>query len=125
MRTSQNKLHPSLEKQIVRSLAQTVVDLKDIDEAETFLRDFFNESELETFAKRLSVVYWLKKGRSYANIKNNLKVSSATIATIHSLLEKNGIKLAVKKLEAEEWANLWAEKISKAWPSGLKKFVRK
>lgn len=117
MRLSQDKLHPSLKNQIVKTLAQTIVDLKDIDEAHTFLQDFFKESELETFAKRLSIAYWLKKGRSYSNIKQNLKVSSATIATVQGLMHKTGIGLALKKLEAEEWANVWAEKI--------RKFVRK
>ncbi|MFZ5932469.1 MAG: YerC/YecD family TrpR-related protein [Patescibacteria group bacterium] len=113
MRTSQNKLHPSLKAQIVKSLAQTLIDLKDSEEALTFLADFFNESELETFAKRLCVAYWLKKQRSYTNIKDNLKVSSATIASVHTLLEKPGLKLALKKLEAEEWASEWAKKIKK------------
>lgn len=117
MRTSSIKLNPSFENQIIKTLAQTLVDFKNIDEAFTFLTDFFNQSELETFAKRLAVAYWLKKGRSYSNIKNNLKVSSATIASVQSQMEKPGIKLAIRKLEAEEWANVWAEKI--------RKFVRK
>jgi TrpR-related protein YerC/YecD len=111
MRISQDPLHPSLKNQIVKTLAQTLVDLKDVEEANIFLKDFFNESELETFAKRLSIAYWLKKGRSYTNIKQNLKVSSATIASVQSLMDRIGIKMALKKLEAEEWANVWAEKI--------------
>ena len=90
-----------------------VADLKDENEVETFLTDFFNESELETFVKRLAVAYWLKKGRSYSNIKDNLKVSSATIASIHESLKKPGVALAIKKLEADEWANVWSEKIRK------------
>ncbi|MCX6705532.1 MAG: Trp family transcriptional regulator [Candidatus Woesebacteria bacterium] len=72
-----------------------------------------NDSELETFAKRLSIAYWLKKGRSYENIKTNIKVSSATIATIEKLSKKPGFAAGVKKMEAEEWANVWAEKIQK------------
>ena len=55
----------------------------------------------------------LKKKRSYENIKNNLKVSSATIATAEKNIDSKGIKLALKKLEAEEWANVWSEKIKK------------
>ncbi|KKU22572.1 MAG: TrpR-related protein YerC/YecD [Candidatus Woesebacteria bacterium GW2011_GWC2_47_16] len=113
MRVSEEKLHPSLKNQIIKTLAQTLVDLKDLEEAETFLKSFFNESELETFAKRLSIAYWLKKGRSYTNIKQNLKVSSATIASTQSLLNKTGVLLAIKKIEAEEWASVWAEKIKK------------
>lgn len=93
--------------------AQTIADLRDLNEADTFLKDFLNETEYEAFSKRLAIAYWLKKGRSYANIKDNLKVSSATIASVQSVLEKPGVKLGLKKAEAEEWANQWAEKIKK------------
>lgn len=117
MRTSDRILNKSLRGQIIRTFAQTISDLKDVSEVEKFLNDFFNNPELETYSKRLAVIYWLKKKRSYENIKENLKVSSATIASIHTLMEKPGIKLALTKLEAEEWANAWAEKIQK--------FVRK
>jgi len=113
MRTSEFKLNPSLKKQIIETFIQLVVDLKDTREVETFLRDFLNESELEAFTKRLAIAYWLKKKRSYSNIKNNLKVSSATIASVQDMLVRDGFKLALKKIEAEEWANQWAEKIKK------------
>ncbi len=113
MRTSDKILNPSLKKEIENTFAQTIADLKDISEAKTFLKDFFNESENEAFAKRLAVAYWLRKKRSYNNIKENLKVSSATIASVQSMMEKPGFKLALKKIEAEEWASKWAEKIKK------------
>ena len=113
MRISSRIVNPILNNQIVKTLAQTLADFKDPKEVDVFLKDFFNESELETFAKRLAVAYWLKKGRSYTNIKENLKVSSATIATIQSLMETPGFKLALKQMEAEEWANVWAERIKK------------
>ncbi|MEJ2441396.1 MAG: Trp family transcriptional regulator [Patescibacteria group bacterium] len=113
MRTSDRKLNPSLKRQIIRTLAQTFADFKDLKEVETFLTNFFTDSEVETFAKRLAVAYWLKKGRSYSNIKENLKVSSATIAEISSMIDNPGFSLAVKKIEAEEWANQWATKIKK------------
>ena len=117
MRTSEKTVNPSLKKQIEEVFAQTITDLKDITETGVFLSDFFNKSENEAFSKRLAIAYWLKKGRSYNNIKDNLKVSSATIASVQSMMDKPGFKLALKKIEAEEWANQWAEKI--------KKFVRK
>ncbi len=113
MRRSKQLLNPSLKNQIQKTLFQVIADLKDIEEIDIFLNDFLTEAELEVFAKRLAVAYWLKKGRSYTNIKNNLKVSSATIADSASNLEKSGIKLALKKIEAEEWANKWTEKIQK------------
>lgn len=113
MRTSEKNINVSLKKEIENILAQTVADLRDITEARTFLSDFFNESEYEAYAKRLAIAYWLKKGRSYNNIKDNLKVSSATIATIQSIMDKPGFKLALKKIEAEEWASQWSERIKK------------
>ena len=86
MRTSDQKLNSSLKSQIKKTLAQTITDLKDVSESDNFLSDFLTDSEYEAFAKRLAIAYWLKKGRSYSNIKNNLKVSSATIATVQSTL---------------------------------------
>lgn len=113
MRVSEKTLNPSLKKQIEEMFVQTIADLRDLQEVKTFLTDFFNETEYEAFIKRLAIAYWLKKKRSYTNIKENLKVSSATIANVQSMLEKSGFKLALKKVEAEEWANLWADKIKK------------
>lgn len=113
----QSQLNPSIKRELAKTLSQLVADIKSWEEADKFFHDFLNESEYDTFAKRLAVAYWLKKGRSYTNIKQNLKVSSATIASVQSMMEKPGMKLAIKNVEAEEWANQWAEKI--------KKFVKK
>ena len=113
MRTSNRKLNPVLKKQISSTFAQTVSDLKTVVESETFLNGFFTKAEQEAFSKRLAIAYWLKKGRSYANIKENLKVSSATIATVQNMMGSEGFELAIKKIEAEEWANQWSERIKK------------
>lgn len=113
MRTSGQKLNPSLKRQIKRTLTQALADMKSPEEIDTFFKDFFTDAEYVTFAKRLAIAYWLKKGRSYENIRQNLKVSSATIASSQQEMKKGGIKLALEKIEAEEWANQWAEKIKK------------
>jgi len=113
MRISKNKLNDSLKKEIIRTFFQTIDDLKGTNEIETFFKNFFNDAELETYSKRLAIAYWLKKGRSYENIKNNLMVSSATIATVEKLVSSEGFKLALKKMEAEEWANVWSERVKK------------
>ncbi|MCL4382854.1 Trp family transcriptional regulator [Patescibacteria group bacterium] len=111
MRTSGEKLNPSLATQITKTLSLVIAGLKNRDEVDIFLKDFLKAAEYETFAKRLAVAYWLKKGRSYTNIKNNLKVSSATIAQVQKDMNKKGFSQALKRLEAEEWANLWEKKI--------------
>ncbi|SRR5258708_2868018 len=104
-------MNSTLKNQIEKTLALAISDFKNQDEAFEFLKDFFTASELTTFAKRLSIAYWLSKKRSYENIKTNLKVSSATISQVGSMIEKSGFKKAVKKLEADEWATTWAKKI--------------
>jgi TrpR-related protein YerC/YecD len=117
MRTSIKKLNPSLKKEITRMFAQAISDLKDINETTKFFSDFLNDSEVEGLSKRLAVAYWIKKGRSYNNIKNNLNVSSATVAQVLKDMKKPGFKQLLAKIEAEEWASQWADKI--------KKFVKK
>lgn len=111
MRTSRKNLNPSLKRQILTTFIQAIADLKSPEEAKLFVSDFFTDKEVEVLSKRLAVGYWLKKGRSYVNIKENLKVSSATIASIQSTMSLKGFQMAIKKIEAEEWANKWSEKI--------------
>ncbi len=77
------------------------------------MEDYLTKSEYESLSKRLAIAYWLKKGRSYSNIKQNLKVSSATIANVQSMMDKPGFKLAIKNIEAEEWANVWSKRFQK------------
>ncbi len=77
------------------------------------MTDFFDEDELERYIKRISIIYWLKKGRDKENIKRNLQAAPKEIAVAEKLLKTEGIKLALKKIEAEEFANVWAEKIKK------------
>lgn len=90
-----------------------LADLKDEGEAEAFLTDFFNGEELEKFTKRISIAYWLKKGRDEENIKRNLLATTKEVKLGKEMLKKNGVKLALKKIEAEEWASVWTEKIRK------------
>lgn len=106
-------MNPSLKRQLLRTFSQMIADLKDMKEIETFLKDFFDEEELEKYTKRMAIAYWLKKGRDSENIKRNLLASSKEITEAQKSLKKEGIKLALKKIEAEEWANVWVEKIQK------------
>lgn len=88
-------------------------DLKNTSEVESFLTDFFDDVELEKYVKRIATVYWLKKGRDEENIKRNLLVNLKEITEAKKLLKKNGVKLGLKKIEADEWANVWAKRIKK------------
>lgn len=113
MRVTKKQINPALKKEIIRTFAQVIADIKDQQEALEFIYGFFEETEIEVFSKRLAIAYWLKKGKTYSNIKQDLKTSSATISEVSSLAKKRGFELAIKKIEAEEWAEIWAEKIRK------------
>ncbi len=106
-------MNPSLKKQLFRTFVQMIEDLKDKSEIEKFLSDFFNEEELEKYVKRISIAYWLKKGRDEENIKRNLSATTKEIAEVKKMMKKEGFKLALKKMEAEEWADIWATRIKK------------
>jgi uncharacterized protein YerC len=106
-------MNPSLKRQLLRTFVQTIDDLKDKKEIERFLTDFFDEAEFEKYIKRLAIAYWIKKGRDIENIKTNLLATSKEIDESKKSLKKEGIALALKKIEAEEWANVWAEKIKR------------
>ena len=96
-----------------KTFAQVLAEIKSPDEMHKFLTSYLTDSEYEILAKRLAVAYWLKKGRSYENIKKNLKVSSATVAAIQAEIQKPSLQKGLKIIEAEEWATQWAEKIKK------------
>ena len=103
----------SLKRQLLRTFSQMIADLKGPKEIETFLTDFFDDEELTKYVKRISIAYWLKKGRDKENILTNLKASPLDLKTAQEFLKTEGGKLAIKKIEAEEWANQWTERIKK------------
>ncbi len=113
MQVSKKKVNLTLEKQVRKMWWQLVADIKNPEEAEKILGGLLSDTELAAISKRLAVGYWLTKNRSYENIKENLKVSSATIATVQQDLKKPGWKAAITKVEAEEWATKWEAKIKK------------
>ena len=106
-------MNPSLKRQLLRTFSQMIDDLDDPKEIEIFLKDFFDDSELTKYIKRLAIAYWLKKGRDNENIKRNLLATPKEITEAKKSLKKEGIMLALKKIEAEEWATVWAKRIKK------------
>lgn len=116
MRLSKKKINPRIEKQIFNIFYQVISDIRNPQEAKTFLKDILTRAELEALTKRLAVALFLEKGRSYDNIKGTLKVSSATVATVAEQMKKGkGFEVALKRIRAEEWADKWAKKLGKAF----------
>ncbi|KKS91620.1 MAG: hypothetical protein UV68_C0065G0004 [Candidatus Collierbacteria bacterium GW2011_GWC2_43_12] len=84
------------------------------------LNDLLTEAERMALLKRLGIALYLDKGRSYEDIKNNIKVSSATIATVAESLGNEGWQEIIKRIKAEEWANDWTDKIT----GGIKRIFK-
>jgi uncharacterized protein YerC len=116
MQTSKRVVNKTLERQLAQTVYQLVTDIKNTNNAEAVLSTILSPVELSTVIKRVSIAYWLSKGRKYENIKNNLKVSSASISEIQKQIKKPGWQLTLKYLSADEWATVWEEKIRKFLP---------
>lgn len=114
MQISKKGIGQKTESKIFKSLYQVLADLKTPEDIAKFLEDVLSETERTVLAKRLAIAYWLNKNKSYDKIRQELKVSSATVANVQKWLEKSGegLKLALKTIEADEWAGEMAGKFS-------------
>ncbi|OGY16792.1 MAG: hypothetical protein A2785_03425 [Candidatus Chisholmbacteria bacterium RIFCSPHIGHO2_01_FULL_49_18] len=112
MQVSSRQLNSVLEKQIFSVFYQTLSDLRTPEEIKTVLTDLLTETELTALAKRLAIATFLEKGRSYENIRDTLKVSSATIASVAEQIGNPGFQMALERIRAEEWAGQWAGRIT-------------
>ncbi|MEO8581213.1 MAG: Trp family transcriptional regulator [Patescibacteria group bacterium] len=91
--------------EIVQTFFQVITDLRSVQESQTFLLDFLSDSERLTFAKRLAIALELQSGKSYDAIRKEFGVSSATISSVAEMMKSEGLKLALKKISTEKWAD--------------------
>ncbi len=113
MQVSKKKINPTIKKQIFNLLCQVIADIKKPTEVKDFLESFLGDNEQEIIARRLGIAYFLEKGKTYSWIKENLAVSSTTVATLAKQSKKRpGFKVALEKIHADEWAEKWAKKIN-------------
>ncbi|MBI2451232.1 MAG: hypothetical protein HYV52_02770 [Parcubacteria group bacterium] len=106
-----NRLTKEEQEKAVLTLCQALVVIKDFNEAASLLVDLFSRQEMEMIAKRLMIAKFLIQGKSYDDIRQNLKVSHATIARVSSWLEQSG---AGYRLVIERSKNLKLSELSKS-----------
>lgn len=99
-------------------LLQLLTDLSSVGEARSFFQDFFTNSERQMFAKRLAILFALKEGKSYEEIRKLYGVSSATISSVAETMSNKGMQLIIQKIETDQWADAWAERIMKIFGWG-------
>ena len=113
-------MNKKIEAQVYKILYQVLGDAKNEVDVEITLKALMTENELSAVAKRLAIAVFLDKRQSYEHIKDVLKVSTATIASVAENMNKKGIQNALAKVKAEEWADVWSIRLSRA----LEKLMR-
>lgn len=108
------KVNSTIEAQIYKILYQVTANTKSEIDMEQLLGSLLSEAELQALAKRLAIAVFLDKGQSYERIKDILKVSSATIAGVSENMHKKGLQIALEQVKAEEWADMWSIRLSRA-----------
>lgn len=114
MARTTGKISKNIEKQVYKILYQVLADCKTEERMEIVLKSLMTEGELSAIAKRLAIAVFLDKGQSYEHIKDVLKVSSATIASVAENINDKGMTMALERVKAEEWADVWSIRISRA-----------
>jgi len=99
-----------VEKRMYEILVETISNLRDVEEIESFLDEFISPVEKIMLAKRMAIAVLLAKGYDYNSIKKILRVTPTTISSISIALKysKRGYKGAVNKI-------LRSEKIEEFW----------
>lgn len=79
---------------------ESILILKNADQAKRFLRDLMTEGEIEEFANRLETARLLLKNVQYGAITESTGLSSATIARISKWLNGSlgGYRLVLSRL---------------------------
>ena len=114
MQRSKDPLNKNIQDQVRKILFQVLADAKSDVDVDLILASLMSEAEVLGLAKRLAIAVFLDKGQSYDHIRETLKVSTATIATVADSLNKRGMQMALARVKAEEWADVWSIRISHA-----------
>jgi uncharacterized protein YerC len=114
MKKSTQPMNKKIEGQVYKILYQVLADAKSEVDIELTLKSLMSDSELSALAKRLAIAVFLDKRQSYEHIKDVLKVSTATIASVAENMNKKGIQVALARVKAEEWADVWSIRLSRA-----------
>jgi len=112
MQISSKNLSKQEEKQIHDQFITLLSDLQNPQTFTTFANDFFTDTEKLVFAKRLAIAWLLHQGKSYQEIKDQLKVSSATISSVAEIKNNPGILIATEKIKTDKKFDQAAAKIT-------------
>lgn len=100
--------------------AQALGSLKSTVEMAEFIRDLLSEQETVMLARRLQIAKLLSAGQTYQKIREQIKVSYATIARVQTWLQLygNGYRRVLERTQKNppSQKNLGLKKIKKSYP---------
>lgn len=111
MQKSSKDLPSKLQESLFYQLITVLSDFNKPYQVDEFLRSFLTPTEQVVLAKRLAIARMLEAGYSYEDIRRQLNVSSATIASVAEIVPTNGIQQALTKLRIDDWADKIASKV--------------
>ena len=88
--STRRKLTPVQKQQALLELCRALVMVHKLDEAAKLLGDLLSGQEIEMIAKRLQIAKLLLNNHTYDKIRDDLKVSDATIARVNLWLQQSG-----------------------------------
>jgi uncharacterized protein YerC len=95
MHISQKKLSRKEEDDLLGNFFGFLKSFHRKKQIEIFCREFFTRTELLTFTKRLNIMILLEQGMGYKEIREKVKVSSASIASVKKILKEKKLKKIV------------------------------
>lgn len=116
MQVSKKGVSKKISERIFGALYQVMADTRKSEDVKMLFEDILSDTERTVLAKRLGIVMYLKQGMSYDHIRSELKVSSATIASVQKWMEQGGkgLDMALRRIEADDWAEDLSKKVAKS-----------
>ncbi len=123
---SKHRLTPAIKERLANKFFESVHQRRTIEDTKIFLSHLLTPIEIETFAKRLEIFKLRRKGLTYGEIWERIKVTGATINKMTNLLLKANGKFVgfIDKLIEEDRSEEKADKESKYF-KGSKQLYRR
>lgn len=113
---SKYPLSKKVADRIFEVFLKSLIEIHNKEDAEQFLTDFLTPTEKIVLAKRLAIAVLLEKGYDYNAIKQLIRVSAPTIASVNTQRKygSNGYnKLITKLLQEEKLTEFFDETLNK------------
>jgi Trp operon repressor len=121
MQISKQALSPKVSKQLFDRLCNMLALAHHPDDVKKILKELLSETERVAIMKRVGIALSLAEGKSYAEIKSRLKVSSATIAMVQEQAAQPGWQIIIEAMKVQASADWMNQAFAKFFSFGRKK----